>query len=62
VSRDDPDVIDSVEKAFRLVQVFSPEHPDLTVSEAAEQTGLSRATARRILLTLQRLGFASSDG
>ncbi|MGH3587077.1 MAG: IclR family transcriptional regulator domain-containing protein, partial [Pseudonocardia sp.] len=55
-------MIDSVEKALRLVQVFSAEHPDLTVSEAAEQTGLSRATARRILLTLQRLGFASTDG
>lgn len=62
MSRDDPDVIDSVEKAFRLVQTFSAEHPDLTVSEAAELSGLTRATARRILLTLTRLGFAANDG
>jgi IclR family pca regulon transcriptional regulator len=62
VSREDPDVIDSVEKALRLLQSFSPEHPAMTLSEAAELTGLSRATARRILLTLSRLGFATSDG
>lgn len=63
MSRQDPDVIDSVEKAFRLLQVFSADHPALTVSEAAELTGLSRATARRILLTCVRLGFAETrDG
>lgn len=61
MSRQDPDVIDSVEKAFRLLQAFSAEHPTLTVTEAAELTGLSRATARRILLTCVRLGFAESD-
>lgn len=61
MSRQDPDVIDSVEKAFRLLQAFSAEHPALTVTEAAELTGLSRATARRILLTCVRLGFAETD-
>ena len=61
MSRQDPDVIDSVEKAFRLLQAFSAEHPALTVTEAAELTGLSRATARRILLTCERLGFAEID-
>jgi IclR family pca regulon transcriptional regulator len=62
VSRQDPDVIDSVEKAFRLLETFSAEHPAMTVSEAAELTGLTRATARRILLTCVRLGFAVTDG
>jgi IclR family pca regulon transcriptional regulator len=62
VSREDPDVIDSVEKALRLLQAFSTEHAELTLSEAAELTGLTRATARRILLTLTRLGFAENDG
>jgi IclR family transcriptional regulator, pca regulon regulatory protein len=61
VSREDPDVIDSVEKAFRLLQAFSADRSAMTVSEAAAATGLTRATARRILLTLQRLGFAESD-
>ncbi|NJC73085.1 helix-turn-helix domain-containing protein [Planosporangium thailandense] len=62
MSREDPDVIDSVEKAFRLLQAFSAEHPTVTVSEAAQLTGLTRATARRILLTFTRLGFAESTG
>jgi IclR family transcriptional regulator, pca regulon regulatory protein len=62
VSRQDPDVIDSVEKAFRLLQIFSAEHPAVTVSQAAELAGLTRATARRILLTCVRLGFAETDG
>ena len=62
MSREDPDVIDSVEKAFRLLQAFSATHPLLTVSEAAALTGLTRATARRILLTFTRLGFAATDG
>lgn len=61
MSREDPDVIDSVEKALRVLMTFSAEHPALTVSEAAELTGLTRATARRVLLTLARLGFAHAD-
>jgi IclR family pca regulon transcriptional regulator len=56
VSREDPDVIDSVEKALRLLQSFSGRRSTLTISEAAEATGLTRATARRYLLTLERLG------
>jgi IclR family pca regulon transcriptional regulator len=62
VSREDPDVIDSVEKALRMMQAFSAEHAEMTLSEAAEATGLTRATARRLLLTFTRLGFAVSDG
>jgi IclR family pca regulon transcriptional regulator len=62
VSREDPDVIDSVEKAFRLLQAFSADRATMTVSEAAAAGGLTRATARRILLTLERLGFAETDG
>ena len=62
MSREDPDVIDSVEKALRLLQNFSADRATMTVSEAAAAGGLTRATARRILLTLERLGFAETDG
>jgi IclR family pca regulon transcriptional regulator len=34
----------------------------MTLSQVAEVTGLSRPTARRILLTLEAEGYASSDG
>ncbi|WP_284746103.1 IclR family transcriptional regulator domain-containing protein [Amycolatopsis sp. RTGN1] len=62
MSREDPDVIDSVEKALRLLQSFSGEAQAMSVSEAAAATGLTRATARRLLLTFERLGFAETDG
>lgn len=62
MSREDPDVIDSVEKALRLLQSFSGDAPAMSVSEAAGATGLTRATARRLLLTFERLGFAETDG
>jgi IclR family transcriptional regulator, pca regulon regulatory protein len=63
MSRDDPDFIDSVEKALRLLLAFSADEPFLRVSRAAEVTGLSRATARRLFLTFERLGLVEqSDG
>lgn len=36
--------------------------PQQTLSEVAAHTGLTRAGARRILLTLQTLGYVESDG
>jgi len=45
-----------------VLQVFSREHPSVTLSEAASLTGLTRATARRILLTLQDLGYVRAEG
>jgi IclR family pca regulon transcriptional regulator len=62
VSRADPDHIEAVERALFLLEQFSPSRPALTVSQAAQAVGTSRPTARRILLTLVRMGFAESDG
>jgi IclR family pca regulon transcriptional regulator len=45
-----------------VLQVFSHDRPALTVSEVARLTGITRATARRILLTLEKLGHVRSDG
>ncbi len=62
MSREQPEVIDSVAKALTLLQVFSQANPSLTISKAAELADLTRPTARRILLTLVHLGFAVTDG
>lgn len=64
---DDPEAgrfesLQSLERGIAVLQVFSREHPALTVSEVARLTGITRATARRILLTLQELGHVRSDG
>jgi IclR family pca regulon transcriptional regulator len=45
-----------------VIQVFSRERPALTLSEVARLTNTTRATARRILLTLEKLGHVRTDG
>ena len=45
-----------------VIRSFDAEHPQLTLSEVAACTGLTRATARRLLLTLGELGYVSADG
>ncbi len=58
----DPDHLQSLERGLRLLTVFSPDHPTLTVSEAARLAGVTRPTARRILLTLEALGYVRRAG
>ncbi|RNF39825.1 IclR family transcriptional regulator [Planococcus salinus] len=55
------DYIQSLERGLQVIQAFSQRHKSLTVTEAANLSGLSRPAARRILLTLEHLGFAESQ-
>jgi len=45
-----------------VIEVFGASSSALTLSEVARRSGLTRATARRYLLTLARLGYAEFDG
>jgi IclR family pca regulon transcriptional regulator len=54
--------LQSLERGIAVIQVFSRERPALTLSEVARLCGITRATARRILLTLEDLGHVRSDG
>lgn len=45
-----------------MITAFSGERPELSVSEVAEITGVTRAAARRFLLTLVDLGYVTSHG
>jgi IclR family pca regulon transcriptional regulator len=54
--------VQALERGLAVLQVFSHEHPALTLSEVARLTGITRATARRVLLTLEHLGHVRSDG
>lgn len=58
-SRQSRDFIQSLEKGLAVINSFSNERSSQTLSEVAELTGLTRATARRILLTLNELGYVS---
>ena len=59
----DGDFVQSLEKGLAVLRSFSDEHQEMTLSDVARQTGLSKPSARRLLLTLQKLGYVSSkDG
>ncbi|MGE3680006.1 MAG: IclR family transcriptional regulator C-terminal domain-containing protein [Burkholderiales bacterium] len=49
-------------KGLAVIRAFGERANVLTLSEVAERTGLTRAGARRYLLTLQELGYAGQDG
>ena len=59
---DRPQSLQSLERGIAVIQAFSHERPALTLSEVARLTGITRATARRILLTLEEVGHVRSDG
>lgn len=52
----------SLERGLRVLQTFSREYPQLTLSEVAALTDLSPATARRSLHTLERMGYVGRNG
>lgn len=54
--------INGLAKGLAVIQAFNDEARALTLAEAAARTGLTRAAARRILMTLQDLGFAARHG
>ena len=57
-----PDYVQSLERGLAVIRVFGAETPELRLSDVARATGLTRATARRFLLTLVRLGYVRQDG
>ncbi len=61
-SRTSAEFVTSLERGLRVLQTFSREHAQLTLSEVAALTELSAATARRSLHTLEILGYVGRDG
>ncbi|MCT2588086.1 IclR family transcriptional regulator domain-containing protein [Actinophytocola gossypii] len=57
-----PDFVQSLERGLSVIRAFDHEHPELTLSEVAAVTGVTRAVARRFLLTLADLGYVRNDG
>jgi IclR family pca regulon transcriptional regulator len=54
--------VQSFARGLEVIRSFSARSPRQTLTEVAVRTGLTRAGARRILLTLQTLGYVESDG
>lgn len=55
------DYVQSIDRMFQILTTFTAENPTRSTSEIAQMTGLSRPTVRRILLTLEYLGYIKSD-
>jgi len=54
--------VQSFARGLEVIRSFSTSAPRQTLTDVATRTGLTRAGARRILLTLQTLGYVQSDG
>ncbi|MEV4376663.1 IclR family transcriptional regulator C-terminal domain-containing protein [Streptosporangium sp. NPDC049644] len=55
-----PDFIEALARGLEVVTAFQPHRPVMSLTQVATATGLARPTTRRILLTLQELGYVRS--
>ena len=54
--------VQSLARGLSVIRAFDGDHPELSLSDVARRTGLTRAAARRFLLTLRQLGYVSNIG
>lgn len=59
---DGADFVQSFARGLAVIEAFGHDRPAMTLSEVARRAGISRAAARRLLLTLCELGYAEGDG
>src|ERR1700728_805259 len=57
----DPNFMTSLARGLIVIQAFTPQSPQMTISQLSIRTGLSRAAVRRCLYTLTKLGFAGAE-
>lgn len=55
--RSDPLYVQSVEKAFKVLEIFNAEHRALSLREVAALTGYNKSAAQRFCHTLVKLGY-----
>lgn len=57
----DPNFMTSLARGLIVIQAFTQQSPQMTISQLSIRTGLSRAAVRRCLYTLVKLGFAATE-
>jgi IclR family pca regulon transcriptional regulator len=58
-----PDFVESLARGLDVLRAFDQQHRAMSLADVASATGLARPTARRLLLTLEELGYVRSlDG
>ena len=61
VYQGDPNFMTSLARGLIVIQAFTQQNPQMTISQLSIKTGLSRAAVRRCLYTLTKLGFAGAE-
>lgn len=54
-------MVQSVAKAFRVLEAFDTQNPHMSLSDIAEQTGMDLSSAQRFAHTLETLGYLEKD-
>lgn len=62
ISVDHRDYVGALASGLEVLGSFDVQHKKMTLSEVAQITGMDRAKARRLLLTLHALGYIAKDG
>lgn len=57
-----PDFVLSLARGLAVIEAFQDRPDGVTVGDVAGRTGLSRAAVRRLLITLEKLGYATHHG
>jgi len=55
------DLVAGLEKGLQVIAAFDQERSRLSIAEVAQRTGLTRAAARRYLITLAHLGYVRHE-
>src|SRR5918995_6702271 len=55
-----PDFVEALARGLDVITAFGSDRPTMSLSDVAQATSLARPTARRLLLTLEELGFVRS--
>jgi IclR family pca regulon transcriptional regulator len=56
-----PDFVEALARGLSVLSCFDERHPRMTLTEIASASDLARPTARRLLLTLQELGYVRAE-
>ena len=57
-----PDFVEAIARGLDVIRAFGPRQPVMTLAAVAAAARLPRPTARRILLTLEELGYVRAAG
>ena len=57
-----PDFVEAIARGLEVIRAFGPRQPVMTLAAVAAAARLPRPTARRILLTLEELGYVRAAG